>query len=40
VTPHHAGISALVAPTEPALADTVGASAVATILKLLRSQRS
>jgi pilus assembly protein CpaE len=37
LTPHHTGVSALVAPTEPAVADTVSASSVATILKLLRS---
>jgi pilus assembly protein CpaE len=35
--PHQSGISALVAPTEPAVADTACASSVATILKLLRS---
>ncbi|HZD01176.1 MAG TPA: P-loop NTPase [Actinomycetes bacterium] len=37
LTPHQSGISALVAPTEPTLADTVCASSVATILKLLRT---
>ena len=37
LTPHHAGIWALAAPTEPPVADTVSASAVSTILKLLRS---
>ncbi|HZD72793.1 MAG TPA: P-loop NTPase, partial [Actinomycetota bacterium] len=37
LTPHHAGIWALAAPTEPPVADTVSASAVSTILTLLRS---
>jgi pilus assembly protein CpaE len=37
LTPHQAGIWALVAPTEPTVAETVGASSVATILKLLRA---
>jgi pilus assembly protein CpaE len=37
LTPHQSGVSALVAPTEPTVADTVCASSVATILKLLRS---
>jgi pilus assembly protein CpaE len=37
LTPHQTGIWALVAPTEPTVADTVSASSVATILKLLRS---
>jgi pilus assembly protein CpaE len=37
LTPHPAGIWALAAPTEPPVADTVSASAVSTILKLLRS---
>jgi pilus assembly protein CpaE len=37
LTPHHAGVWALAAPTEPPVADTVTASAVSTILKLLRS---
>jgi pilus assembly protein CpaE len=37
LTAHQAGIWALVAPTEPTVADTVSASSVATILKLLRS---
>src|SRR6266545_3881436 len=37
LTPHHAGVWALAAPTEPPVADTVSASAVSTLLKLLRS---
>ena len=37
LTPHPAGIWTLAAPTEPPVADTVSASAVSTILKLLRS---
>jgi pilus assembly protein CpaE len=37
LTPHPAGVWALAAPTEPPVADTVSASAVSTILKLLRS---
>jgi pilus assembly protein CpaE len=37
LTSHQSGISALVAPTEPTVANTVCASSVATILKLLRS---
>jgi pilus assembly protein CpaE len=37
LTQHQAGISALVAPTEPSFAEAVSASSVATILKLLRS---
>jgi pilus assembly protein CpaE len=37
LTHHESGIWALVAPTEPTVADTIGAGAVATILKLLRS---
>src|SRR6266511_2708051 len=36
LTPHHAGVWALAAPTEPPVADTVSASAVSTLLKLLR----
>jgi pilus assembly protein CpaE len=36
LTHHESGIWALVAPTEPTVADTIGAGAVATILKLLR----
>jgi pilus assembly protein CpaE len=36
LTHHESGIWALVAPTEPTVADTIGAAAVATILKLLR----
>src|SRR5574341_1543765 len=37
LTPHPTGVWALAAPTEPPVADTVSASAVSTILKLLRS---
>ncbi len=37
LTPHQAGIWALVAPTEPTFADAISASSVATILKLLRA---
>ncbi|HZD68288.1 MAG TPA: P-loop NTPase [Actinomycetes bacterium] len=37
LTPHQAGIWALVAPTEPTFADGISASSVATILKLLRA---
>jgi pilus assembly protein CpaE len=37
LTPHQAGIWALVAPTEPTFADAISVSSVATILKLLRS---
>jgi pilus assembly protein CpaE len=37
LTPHPAGVWALAAPTEPPVADTVSASAVSTVLKLLRS---
>jgi pilus assembly protein CpaE len=36
LTHHESGIWALVAPTEPTVADTISAGAVATILKLLR----
>jgi pilus assembly protein CpaE len=36
LTHHESGIWALVAPTEPTVADTIGAGAVANILKLLR----
>jgi pilus assembly protein CpaE len=37
LTPHQAGIRALVAPTEPTFADAISVSSVATILRLLRS---
>jgi pilus assembly protein CpaE len=37
LTPHPAGVWTLAGPTEPPVADTVSASAVVTILKLLRS---
>src|SRR6266536_2492298 len=37
LTPHAAGVWTLAAPTEPAIADTVSASAVAAVLRLLRS---
>jgi pilus assembly protein CpaE len=37
LTPHPAGVWTLAAPTEPPVADTVSASAVVSILKLLRS---
>ncbi len=38
LTPHSAGLSALVAPVEPGSAETVPASAITTILQLLREQ--
>ena len=37
LTPHPAGVWTLAAPSEPPVADTVSASAVVSILKLLRS---
>src|SRR6266540_5263196 len=37
LTPHATGVWTLAAPTEPAIADTVSASAVAAVLRLLRS---
>jgi len=38
LTPHSAGLSALVAPVEPGSAETVPASLITTILQLLREQ--